>query len=101
MIPDNPASNISDQSFQGFWSGELEVIYGELFWQIRVVNAFRSVIDGRSQRAIASPAVFNSLLAPVRTAMVYDDAEYPTALDSADSGAAAPIPRYASVESSV
>ncbi|XP_032238959.1 plasma membrane calcium-transporting ATPase 4 isoform X2 [Nematostella vectensis] len=42
--------------------------------QIRVVNAFRSAIDGgRSQRAIASPAVFNSLLAPVRTAMVYDD----------------------------
>lgn len=41
--------------------------------QIRVVNAFRSAIDGRSQRAIASPMVFNSLLAPVRTAMVYNE----------------------------
>ncbi|KAJ7391328.1 ATPase, Ca transporting, plasma membrane [Desmophyllum pertusum] len=60
--------------------------------QIRVVNAFRSVIDGRSQRAIASPAVFNSLLAPVRTAMIYDDSQYPTALDSTDTGAGA-IPR--------
>ncbi|XP_031563488.1 plasma membrane calcium-transporting ATPase 4-like isoform X2 [Actinia tenebrosa] len=48
--------------------------------QIRVVNAFRSVIDGRSQRAIASPAVFNSLLAPVRTAMVIDENQY--SLDS-------------------
>lgn len=76
-------------------------MYIDLFSQIRVVNAFRSAIDGRSQRAIASPAVFNSLLAPVRTAMVYDDdGKYSTALDSADSGAAS-IPRYASVESSV
>ena len=65
-----------------------------------MVNAFRSVIDGRSQRAIASPAVFNSLLAPVRTAMVYDDSQYPSALDSSDTGAGT-IPRYASVESSV
>ena len=65
-----------------------------------MVNAFRSVIDGRSQRAIASPAVFNSLLAPVRTAMIYEDSSYPGAVDNADSGAAA-IPRYASVESSV
>lgn len=64
-----------------------------------MVNAFRSVIDGRSQRAIASPAVFNSLLAPVRTAMVYDDSQYP-AVDGTDTGAGT-IPRYASVESSV
>ena len=66
-----------------------------------MVNAFRSVIDGRSQRAIASPAVFNSLLAPVRTAMVYDDAEYPSAREGGDGGAVAAIPRYASVESAV
>ena len=67
-----------------------------------MVNAFRSVIDGRSQRAIASPAVFNSLLAPVRTAMVYDDSQYPSALDSTEPEAGAEaIPRYASVESSV
>lgn len=71
-----------------------------MFSQIRVVNAFRSVIDGRSQRAIASPAVFNSLLAPVRTAMVYDDSQYLSAADNTDTGAGA-IPRYASVESSV
>ena len=57
------------------------------------MNAFRSVIDGRSQRAIASPAVFNSLLAPVRTAMVYDDAEYPSAKEGGDAGAVAAIPR--------
>ena len=66
-----------------------------------MVNAFRSVIDGRSQRAIASPAVFNSLLAPVRTAMVYDDSQYPSALDSTDTAGPGTIPRYASVESSV
>lgn len=56
------------------------------------MNAFRSVIDGRSQRAIASPAVFNSLLAPVRTAMVIDENQY--SLDRSDGNS----PRYASIE---
>ncbi|XP_068703541.1 plasma membrane calcium-transporting ATPase 3-like isoform X3 [Montipora capricornis] len=60
--------------------------------QIRVVNAFRSVIDGRSQRAIASPAVFNSLLAPVRTAMIYEDEDYPRLVENKDGGGVA-IPR--------
>ena len=40
------------------------------FFQIRVVNAFRGSVDGCSQRALTSPVVFNSLLAPVRTVMV-------------------------------
>lgn len=63
-----------------------------------MVNAFRSVIDGRSQRAIASPAVFNSLLAPVRTAMVIDDNQYsPDRSDGNVDGNVEP-PRYASIE---
>lgn len=33
--------------------------------------------------------------------MVYDDAEYPSAMEGGDAGAAAAIPRYASVESTV
>lgn len=41
-----------------------------LSFQIRVVNAFRSSVDGCSQRALTSPFVFNSLLAPVRTVML-------------------------------
>jgi len=72
-----------------------------LFFQIRVVNAFRSVIDGRSQRAIASPAVFNSLLAPVRTAMIYDDEDYPPMSESVDMDDGSEKPRYASVESAL
>ena len=35
-----------------------------------MVNAFRSSVDNQSQRALTSPVVFNSLLAPVRTVMV-------------------------------
>lgn len=74
-----------------------------LFFQIRVVNAFRSVIDGRSQRAIASPAVFNSLLAPVRTAMIYDDEDYSPMGESVDMDHddGSEKPRYASVESAL
>lgn len=81
---------------------EQHMLYRDLWslvFQIRVVNAFRSVIDGRSQRAIASPAVFNSLLAPVRTAMIYDDEDYPPMIESADVDDGSEKPRYASVES--
>jgi hypothetical protein len=50
---------------------QLNVIYVSfLSIQIRVVNAFRSSVDNQSQRALTSPVVFNSLLAPVRTVMV-------------------------------
>lgn len=76
MEPDGP----KDSKARLLWIRGLT----RLQHQIRVVNAFRSVIDGRSQRAIASPAVFNSLLAPVRTAMIYDDEDYPPMGESVD-----------------